>query len=237
MLGRPLAAVHEIGFGPSFAVDGSRGHDRNRHASLGRVTRARIHDMGVDASFRAEELFVTARGRHGHVLQKHIRGLLSRVPGIADIDRPAARRIGRRAQAVNAAARPGHQRRIDGLPAQHVDHAIDGITFADAAGVEFHARPVEPHGAGPGVEMHMPVTGFFQCGHHFGAVRQMSRIFVKPPNLHQRAHRNIKRPFTLAAVFEAGRKQLKQLFGNPDRALGGVLVHTAPLAGGLIIRQ
>ena len=131
----------------------------------------------------------------------------------------------------------GHQGGIDRHLAEDGHHAIHGVAFADAAGVELHARPVEPHRARRGVEMNVPIAGLLQRGHDFGAMRQMSRALIKPPNFHQRTHRNIKRPFTFAAVILASRQQLEQLLGNPDRAFGGVPVHAAPLARGLVIRQ
>src|SRR6478736_27281 len=100
--------------------------------------------MGVNPALGAKELFITARGRHRHILQPDFRNRLTRVPGVLDLDRPPFRILGRRPNSINAAARSGDEGRSDAHFLQDRYHTVDGVTFADTAGVDLDARTVEP---------------------------------------------------------------------------------------------
>src|SRR5215470_15925291 len=138
---RPLAAVHEVWLGPRLAIDGPRADNRNRDAPARRIPRARVHDMGVDFALRPEELFVTAGGGHRHVLEENLRRHPACIPRILDLDPPTPRLRRRSPHTIDTATRPRHESDAEAVLSQYIHHPVDGVSFADAAGVHFHARP------------------------------------------------------------------------------------------------
>src|SRR5438270_9747335 len=132
---RPLTAIHEIRFGPRLTIDRARRDDRNRYAALRRIAGAGIHNMGVGFSLRPEELFIAAGSGHRSVLQKYFGGSFVGVVGIADLDPPAFRLVGRRAHSIDAASGAGDEGDRGAVPPQNVDHAVHGVALTDAAGV------------------------------------------------------------------------------------------------------
>src|SRR5204863_2800642 len=72
MFDGPRAAIHEIWFGPRLTVDGAGRHHRDRHGALRRISRARIHDVCVNAPRCPEKLLVAARSRERHILQENL---------------------------------------------------------------------------------------------------------------------------------------------------------------------
>ena len=122
-----------------------------------------------------------------------------------------------------------------GIAFQNLDHAVDRVSLADAAGIHLHAAAVEPDDVSGRVEMHMPVAHAIQSGGNFRGRWQVAGTSEESPNPHERANRNVEGPGALAAVFQTGCQQVEQLRGNLERPGAGLMVHAAPFAIRLVI--
>src|ERR1035437_2233721 len=191
--------------------------------------------MSVNPPLRPKELLVAAGGGQRHVLQENLGDRPILMPGVFDVHPPASRLRGRSPHSIDTADRPCNESDRNAFLSQNIHHSIDGVALADAARVEFHPGTVETHRLGRRIQSDVPVTHLGQGRSHLRPVRQMPRAFVKAPDFHQRAHRDIERPFALAAVFHARRKQPEQLRRDLYGPFGRVLVDLAPLAFRLVV--
>src|ERR1017187_3180961 len=76
-------------------------------------------------------------------------------------------------------------------------------TRAVPARVHRHAGTIEAHRPVRRVQAKVAVTHLGEGRGDFRLVGQVTGPFIKPPNLHQRSHRDIERAFTLPAVLDA----------------------------------
>ena len=152
---RPLMKNGFVHASLSIVLRRDHGH---RRGALRRVARPGIDDVRVRASVGPEELLVAPGRRDRSVLQEDSRGSLVGISRRADRNRPAPGFVGRRPHAVDTAAGRRNQRdRAHPSRFRTSTISIDGVALADAAGIELHARPVEPHRPHRGIEPHVSI--------------------------------------------------------------------------------
>jgi hypothetical protein len=118
--------------------------------------------------------------------------------------------IRRRTEAIDAAAARGHERPTDAAAPQHVDHAIDGVAFPDAAGIDFDPRAIEPHRVACSVQDDVTRPDARAGAINRRRFRHEALALEKPPDFHERADGDVKGAVASAAVVRAGRKEVEQ---------------------------
>ena len=156
---------------------------------------------------------------------------------IANVGSPPSLSRARGPETVDAALRPRHQGRVETVASQDVHHPIDGVPFADAAGIEFHARMIEPYRLACRIELDELVSDVPARGRQCLRRRNAAGPSVEAPGSLQGTDRDIERSFGPAALLETDGYQSEQLRGYRNRVMRGPAVDEAPLAVRAIARQ
>ena len=196
-------------------------NDRHTGASGQRLPGAGIEDVRIAHTVHDHELLRVARRRHGGVTKRQVTGRRPiRALDGGDGDPPAVR-AGRHRHDDDVAA-GGDQRAVNPATAQHRRRFVRGEPLRDAAQVQLHAGPKQPHRPAFLVQFQLLPPDQRPRGREPGRIGKRLPATRLTPEQAQGPRRRVERAVTCpgaiccAALRTRNRSSLTETGGPPD---------------------